>query len=264
MRDGQPDPARRSLASHAGLSRNFVLLAAVFFGSGAMTYHGLATEWSLTVVFILAGWVVGLCLHEYGHARVAYQGGDVTVGDKGYLTLDFTAYVDPLFSLLIPTLLLIMGGLAFPGAAVLIRDDLLRSRLWSSLVSAAGPAASLLFVLMLAVPFWLGLPYQTGAPAFWGALAVIAFFNVSATVISLIPVPGLDGYGIVRPWLPKSWDRKLSSWGAIVILGLFVAILLVPAVSGRLFEATLWTTVAIGVDVTLILGGLAGINFWLQ
>src|ERR1044072_3772425 len=52
-----------------------------------------------TILLVLGGWGVSLCLHEFGHAYVAYKGGDREVYFKGYLTLDPRKYTDPVFSL---------------------------------------------------------------------------------------------------------------------------------------------------------------------
>ena len=49
-----------------------------------------------------------------------------------------------------------IGGVALPGAAVYINTSLLRSRLWQSAVSAAGPLATALVAVLLAQPFRMG------------------------------------------------------------------------------------------------------------
>ena len=56
------------------------------------------------VVFL---WIFSVCLHEFAHAIVAYKGGDRSVKDKGYLSLNPMHYLDPFSSILIPTLVLI-------------------------------------------------------------------------------------------------------------------------------------------------------------
>ena len=47
------------------------------------------------MVFFLivgVGWVFSVCVHEFAHAVVAYRGGDRTVADKGYLTMNPLKY----------------------------------------------------------------------------------------------------------------------------------------------------------------------------
>jgi Zn-dependent protease len=100
-------------------------------------------------VFLLvtAGWVFSVCLHEFGHAVVAYRGGDYTVKEKGYLTLNPLNYTHPVYSLLMPLVFLFLGGLGLPGGAVYIEDRLLRSKGWRSAVSLAGPAMNVLLAM---------------------------------------------------------------------------------------------------------------------
>ena len=103
----------------------------------------------LTFFVVLIGWIFSLCLHEFSHALVAYLGGDTTVKDKGYLTFNPLKYTHPVYSLLLPLLFLVMGGIGLPGGAVYIETWRLRSRNWMSVVSLAGPTANLILAIIL-------------------------------------------------------------------------------------------------------------------
>ena len=50
-------------------------------------------------IFVIAGWLVSLCLHEFGHAFTAWRFGDHDVAVRGYLTLDPRRYSHPVLSL---------------------------------------------------------------------------------------------------------------------------------------------------------------------
>ncbi len=65
----------------------------------------------MTFGIVLFGWIFSLCLHEFSHALVAYYGGDYTVREKGYLTFNPLKYTHPLFSILLPMLFLVLGGI---------------------------------------------------------------------------------------------------------------------------------------------------------
>ena len=143
-------------------SRLFLLLVGLAVGSGAWLFLGPPERFvqALTILFVLAGYVVCLCLHEFGHALAAYVGGDDSVVGKGYLTLDPRHYTHPLLSIVLPLVFLLMGGFGLPGGAVYINRAALRNRRWPSYVSAAGPLATLvclgLLVAVLLRLVWLG------------------------------------------------------------------------------------------------------------
>jgi len=68
--------------------------------------------------FVVFGWLVSLCLHEFGHAFTAWRYGDRDVEVRGYLTLNPLKYSNPLLSLGFPVLFLALRGIGIPGAAV--------------------------------------------------------------------------------------------------------------------------------------------------
>ena len=53
-------------------------------------------------VFVIAGWVVSLCLHEFGHAFTAWKFGDRDIALRGYLDLDPRRYSHPVLSIVLP------------------------------------------------------------------------------------------------------------------------------------------------------------------
>lgn len=103
----------------------------------------------MTFAIVLFGWIFSLCLHEFSHALVAYYGGDYTVREKGYLTFNPLKYTHPLFSIVLPLLFLLMGGIGLPGGAVYIERWRIRNRFLLSAVSLAGPMANLLIAILL-------------------------------------------------------------------------------------------------------------------
>src|SRR5690348_18106366 len=118
----------------------FLGILAVTAVAGWATWTGYATQRGLAVfLFVTAAWVVSLCLHEYAHARTALHSGDISVGAKGYLTLNPLKYTHALLSIVLPVLFVIMGGIGLPGGAVYIERNRIRGRWKHSLISAAGP-----------------------------------------------------------------------------------------------------------------------------
>lgn len=181
----------------------------------------------LVAILVCFGWMISLCLHEFGHAITAYWGGDTSVKDKGYLTLNPFKYTDPGISLLAPLLFLMLGGFALPGGAVYIDSSKLRNRFWNSAVSAAGCVAELLLILVLTTVFHATWNQNTSNNSLYlplfSSLAYVIFLNVYVIFINLLPIPGLDGYGIIEPWIPKSVNQRLikfSSYGFWILVAL--------------------------------------------
>ena len=130
-------------------SVNFLMLCLLFSGIGAALWHKLVEGQAAVLVFVLTGWIVSLCLHEFGHAVTAYKAGDTSIPATGYLTLDPLNYTDPFLSILLPVIYIAIGGFGLPGGAVWINHAAIRSAWWDSAVSAAGPFANVLFLLLL-------------------------------------------------------------------------------------------------------------------
>ncbi|MCT2586237.1 site-2 protease family protein [Actinophytocola gossypii] len=184
-----------------------------------------------TFLLVIGGWGVSLCLHEFGHAIVAYRGGDREVYFKGYLTLDPRRYTDPVFSLVLPLLLLAIGGIPLPGGAVWINHHALRSKRVDSMVSLAGPFSNLAIGLLLIVAVGVFQP----STALGGALSFLALLQVLAFVLNILPIPGLDGWGAIEPYL--SWEAqrfgaKARPWAPLILFAVLIGI---PAVGQAFF-----------------------------
>jgi len=212
----------------------------------------------------LAGWIMCVCLHEFSHALVAYWGGDHTVKEKGYLSVDPTRFIDPVFTLLIPAVILLMGGFPFPGASVRIDESRLRSAKWATAVSAAGPASNAIIFLLLCIPLHpvFGLVAEEAAdrPMWVHYLGAMATFNFIATLFNLLPVPPLDGFGMIEPKL--SYETRLKFRQPSVTWAMFIGLMLVinsvPAVIQFFLTTLVQVCDMIGVNPFTLLEG-----YWL-
>ncbi|MFI1563238.1 site-2 protease family protein [Streptomyces sp. NPDC020490] len=217
------------------ISPVFLGILAVTAVAGWATWTGFAEEPGVAVfLFVTAAWVVSLCLHEYAHARTALHGGDITVGAKGYLSLNPLKYANALLSVVLPVLFVIMGGIGLPGGAVFIERGRIPGRWRHSLVSAAGPLTNVLFAAVCTAPFWLDA--LDGVPRdFRFALAFLALLQVTAAILNFLPVPGLDGYGVLEPWLSYKVKRQVEPFAPFGLLFVF-ALLWVPSVNAVFFD----------------------------
>jgi Zn-dependent protease len=212
------------------------------------------------LIFILAGWVVSLSLHEFSHALFAYRSGDRSVVDRGYLTLNPLKYTHPLLSIGLPLLFLLLGGIGLPGGAVYVDRHAVHSKVKASLISAAGPAANLAFLLVLLVPFVIGLDTRAH-PTFWAAWAWFTFLQLMAVVLNLLPVPGLDGGNIVRPWLSGDAARVfdvVANFGMLIVF----AILWTPQLNALFFGFLDLTAEGLGIPSSLWFEGLRLMAPW--
>ncbi|MEV6010290.1 site-2 protease family protein [Streptomyces sp. NPDC051976] len=229
-------PIRRTRHGDSRISPIFLGIVAVMAVSGWAVWTEFASDHGFAVfLFVVSGWVVSLCLHEYAHARSALHSGDISIGEKGYLTLNPLKYTHALLSIVLPVVFVIMGGIGLPGGAVFIERGRIRGRWRHSLISAAGPLVNLLFAVLLMLPFALGA-VDTWPTEFLAALAFLAMLQVTAAVLNLLPVPGLDGYGIVEPWLSYQTRRQVEPFAQFGLLAVF-GVLWIPSVNVKFFDA---------------------------
>jgi Zn-dependent protease len=212
---------RRSAVRPSPIFLAFVALA-VAGGVLAWREHTSGSRLADFGVFLMvvAGWVVSLCLHEFGHAYAAYRAGDRSVEAAGYLTLNPLKYAHPLLSMVIPLVFIIQGGIGLPGGAVYLHRDAFRSRAMQSVAAAAGPLSNVLFaaVTLFFVHAHLN---DTTHVRFWAGLAFFGFLQVSAAVLNLLPIPGLDGWAIIEPYLDPHTVQgaaAIKPWGMIGVI----------------------------------------------
>jgi Zn-dependent protease len=230
--------------------------------SGWLCLARLIDDGISVFAFVLSGWILSLVLHEFAHAYTAYRGGDRSVAAKGYLTLDPRRYTDPLTSIILPLVVLVIGGIGLPGGAVWINRGALRSRGVATLVSLAGPAANLAFGAVCLLPLSAGLIDFESQPVLVIALAFLGFLQLVAFVLNMLPVPGLDGFGALEPHLPDGARRALAPvrmWGLLALVG--VLFYFEPA-RRLFFDATYGLLDAFGVDHELALTGWRVFRFW--
>jgi Zn-dependent protease len=213
----------------------------------------------LTFGFVLTGWILAVMAHEFSHAAVAWLGGDHTIVAKGYLSFDPRRYGDLGTSLVIPLLALALGGIGFPGGAVWLRTDLMRGPFWRAAASLAGPAATLVVLLLLAAV--LALVPAIPAPLY-AAIALLAFLQATALILNLLPFPGLDGFNAIRPFLPAAWRNGIRRYEGLVMLLLLGALLWLPGFGSLLFGLAAAITTTLGVPIEALQAGWANFHFW--
>nr|WP_218621322.1 site-2 protease family protein [Mycolicibacterium hippocampi] len=209
-------------------------------------------------VFVIFGWLVSLCLHEFGHAYTAWRFGDRDVAVRGYLTLNPLKYSHPLLSLGLPVLFIALGGIGLPGGAVYVQTAFMSKR-QKTLVSLAGPAVNLVFAVVLLT--LIRVLYDPAHSVFWAGMAFLAFLQITALLLNMLPIPGLDGYGALEPHLSAETQRALQpakQWGFFLLL----LLLLAPGLNQWFFSAMYWLFDLSGVSSALSAVGGQLTRFW--
>lgn len=245
------------------MSRNAVILLWLWLTAGAALVILDQPPGFVTFLFVMLGWLVSLVVHEFAHAFVAWRAGDHTVATRGYLSLDPLKYADPFNSLLFPAIILAVGGIALPGGAVYLRDDLMRTPAGRSLTSLAGPLGTLAMLVIFAITLGVGRAFGGDGPL-WPALTLLVLFQAMAFVLNLLPIPGFDGWGVIRPFLPERVRQATRPIETFAIFAFIAALLFVPGVSTIVFTPAYLLAGLAGVNGELLGAGYDAFRFWEQ
>jgi Zn-dependent protease len=127
-------------------------------------------------------------------------------------------------------------------------------------ISLIGPGTNLLLGVLLTIPFWFGV--DIGAHlGFWSGVAFLAFLQLTAGILNLVPLPGLDGGNALRPWLKEPWNRRFDLFAPYGLLILFV-LLWEPLVNIIFFGFIELLSSVIGLDFDLAMFSLDVFRFW--
>ena len=212
----------------------------------------------MTFTIVFFGWIFSLCLHEFSHALVAYLGGDYTVREKGYLTFNPLKYTHPLFSIVLPLLFLLMGGIGLPGGAVYIERHRIRNRFVLSLMSLAGPLSNLLVAVVLG----LMLRFFSIPESYLPGLSFLLVLQVSAVLFNSIPVPPFDGYNVLEPFLSPIIRAQVDRFRDMTFWIILLLFWFVPAVSDSFWKTVKTVSISLGVDWGMVVAGLERFRFW--
>ncbi|HVT75040.1 MAG TPA: site-2 protease family protein [Candidatus Paceibacterota bacterium] len=176
-------------------------------------------------VFSLIVLLFSVIIHEIAHGYAALIQGDRTAEYEGRLTLNPLKHIDPVGTIILPALsLLLPGGILFGWAKpVPFNPHNLRNKRWGeALVAVAGPLSNLVIALIfgLFIRFYLIPSGLINGPVA-GLCAIIALVNITLAVFNLIPVPPLDGSKIISAVLPQGWMRVrqgLEQFGFIGVI----------------------------------------------
>ena len=152
----------------------------------------------ITAVLLVPALLIAIPVHEMGHAAAAYLLGDRSVRYFGYFTLDVKRFIDPIG--VIAVFIALVGW----GKKVPVQPNRINTTGQKILYELGGPGANFLVALALGIVMrlFLGFGVQPGitsvAALLEFAIYAIWFLNLSIFAFQLLPIPGLDGWGIVE------------------------------------------------------------------
>ncbi|MBY6677821.1 MULTISPECIES: site-2 protease family protein [unclassified Rhodococcus (in: high G+C Gram-positive bacteria)] len=243
----------------------FLAVVAVAVIGGVLAWNstrpGDVLSYAGVFVLVIGGWVVSLCLHEFAHAVTAWRFGDHDTAARGYLTLNPLKYTVPGLSIVLPLIFVALGGIGLPGGAVWLNTSGMTRRQRTT-VSLAGPFANLVLAVILLTIVAVWAPGSEHA-SFWFGMSFLAFLQVVAVVLNLIPMPGLDGFGAIEPYLSPGARRSFAQIGPYGVL-IVVALLFVPQVNRVFFDAVYSLYELSGVPAGWAQSGGVLTRFWTQ
>lgn len=193
--------------------------------------------------------IFAITVHEAAHGYAARYFGDDTAERAGRISFNPMVHIDPLGTILLPALTMILGGILFGWAKpVPVNFGRLRNpkrdMLW---VAAAGPASNFLMAILwfwvLRMADWMPEQYIEAV----SKMAEIGLgINIVLMVLNLLPLPPLDGGRIAVSLMPNTWAWKFSQierYGFLILLMLLatgvLSWVLMPLVSA-VYQLLVW------------------------
>ncbi len=212
------------------------------------------------IILWIVVFAIAISSHESAHAYVAYRCGDATAKRQGRISMNPIDHIDPIWTVLVPALFL-MAGQPPLGAAKPVPvnpNNLRRPTRDRAFVAGAGPGANLMLAVCCMVLTLLLAPFlnQGGLPAGKGLGKLLMYgviINCLLAVFNLIPMPPLDGSGILQYFLTRQQSRWLQQ--NQTFLGLIFLFLWMTGFLSLILQPFLQITVTIHYTLLKVIWG---------
>ena len=184
----------------------------------------------LLIIIQFAVVLFAISVHESAHGWMANKFGDPTAKLQGRITLNPIAHIDLIGTIIFPIFLAIIGAPVFGWAKPVMVNpyNLKNPRKDGMFISAAGPVSNIIsgfigIVLFLILKSFGIVSLYTG-----GAIEVLSYIlyffiiiNIFLAIFNLIPIPPLDGSGIIEGLLHNEaleMYLKIKPYGFLILL----------------------------------------------
>jgi len=181
----------------------------------------------LEIIIVLIVILLSMTIHEAMHAFTGYALGDNTAKEEGRLTLNPIRHIDPVMTILLPLIMVVLHAPVFGGAKpVPFNPNRVRFGDWgAALVALSGPITNLVIAFIaFGVGVFSGVINNAGSvqPTIFGLIISTAVsVNLGFFVFNMLPIPPLDGSRIlyaVAPNSVRSVMQKIEQNGVLLVM----------------------------------------------
>jgi len=212
------------------------------------------------IILLIPVLLFSVVAHEYAHAEAAYRQGDSTAYMLGRLTLNPLKHIDPFLTIILPVMLIAMGGPPFGGAKpVPVNPRNYRNyRVGDLIVSLAGIATNIALFVICSIGYVIVGLLAGGLTGLGKSLAILQsmmwvgmYVNLGLAFFNLIPLPPLDGSHVLKHLLPPAAGMKYRQLYALGIIPILLVVWLLPGV----INAFMWPVNQLLQAAWMLVGG---------
>ena len=181
----------------------------------------------LEIIIVLIVILLSMTIHEAMHAFMGYVLGDSTAKEEGRLTLNPIRHIDPVMTILLPLIMVILHAPVFGGAKpVPFNPNRVRFGDWgAALVALSGPITNLVIAFIaFGIGVLSGVINNAGAvqPTIFGlTISTAVSVNLGFFVFNMLPIPPLDGSRILYAVAPdgvRGVMQKIEQNGILLVM----------------------------------------------
>ncbi|MCA9332354.1 site-2 protease family protein [Candidatus Saccharibacteria bacterium] len=188
-----------------------------------------------SLITILVTIVVALAVHEMMHAWVGLKLGDTTAKEKGRISFNPLAHIDPYMTVALPIITLVLFGVPIL-AAKPVPFNPLRVK-WdeygAALIALAGPVSNIVMASIAAILVRVFFPTVSFVST---ALVTFTAVNVGIFVFNMVPIPPLDGSRVLYAFAPESVQKFMAQMELYGLFVVFALVILFPPFSELLIN----------------------------